>query len=164
MDMKNRWAGVMLICLIALFVATFFANLIAEAIPHSEDEAAYLFQAQVLAENQLTVATPPVANAFWSPFVLDYNDRRFGKYPLGWPLLLSLGVRLNAAWGVNVLLGAASLGLIAAIGFCFYRTEKNGTFVGLLAAGLGLVTPAWLFQSGLLLSHAASMFWVAGAR
>lgn len=158
---KFRWPGVIVIALVAIVAAALFARFISGPLPHSEDEAAYLFQAQVFAQNRLTVPTPPLADAFWSPFVLDYNGHRFGKYPPGWPLLLSLGVRLNAPWLVNALLGVASLVVVAMLGFYAYRPPREATAVGLLAAGLGLVTPAWLFQSGLMLSHAASMAWVA---
>ncbi len=156
-----RWPGVVIITLTAVIAAGLFARFTNSAIPHSEDEAAYLFQAQVFAQNRLTAPTPPLPDAFWSPFVLDYNGRRFGKYPPGWPLLLSVGLRLHAPWLINALLGAASLAMIALLGFCYYRPHHEATLVGLLAAGLGLVTPAWLFQSGLLLSHAASMAWAA---
>jgi 4-amino-4-deoxy-L-arabinose transferase-like glycosyltransferase len=68
--------------------------------------------------------------------------------------LLSLGVRLRAPWLVNSLLGSLTLALIAGLGRSYY-----GTGVGLLAAGLGLATPGFLFLSGSLLSHPASLFW-----
>ena len=104
------------------------------------------------------VSTPANDQAFWTPFVVDYNGLRFGKYPPGWPLLLSLGVRINAPWLVNALLGVVSLGLIGWLGRCFYEPR-----LGLLAAGLGLVTPGFLFLSSSLLSHSASLFWATAA-
>ncbi|GAB4443632.1 MAG: hypothetical protein Kow0031_25920 [Anaerolineae bacterium] len=154
-----RWLGVAAIALTAFAAAALFAHAISGPVPHSEDEAAYLFQAQLFAQNRLTAPTPPLADAFWSPFVLDSNGHRFGKYPPGWPMLLSLGVRLNAPWLVNALLGAATLAMVALLGFCCYSPPKEATQTGLLAAALGLATPAWLFQSGLMLSHAASLAW-----
>lgn len=143
--------------LIAFVAVLIFAARIARHVPHSEDEVAYLFQAQVFAQNRLSVPTPPLATAFWSPFVLDYHGQRFGKYPIGWPLLLSLGVRVGQPWLVNALLAALTLAGIAWLAQACYRPPG---WLPLLAGGLVLVAPGFLFLSGSLLSHAASLFWV----
>lgn len=185
------------ICLVAFTVIALLSDHIFEHLPHSEDEAAYLFQAKVFAQNHLAAPTPPLRQAFWSPFVVDYQGQRFGKYPPGWPFLLSLGVRLGEPWLVNATLAAITLALIAWLGHCFYNRacpslstpptrsvkpalsltlsqrdrgllacstlsegeELGVRAVGLWAAGLGLVTPSFLFLSGSLLSHTASLFW-----
>jgi len=139
----------------------FLSAQIFEHVPHSEDEVAYIFQAKVFAQNRLTVPTPPNSDAFWSPFVVDYQGQRFGKYHPGWPLLLSLGVRLKAPWLINALLGTLTLVLIAWLGHRYYHNDDNPTtcYLPLIAAGLGLLTPGFLFLSSSLLSHAASLFW-----
>ncbi len=154
------------ICLIAFITITILSDQIFEHVPHSEDEVAYLFQAKVFAQNRLAVPTPQYPQAFWTPFVVDYQGQRFGKYPPGWPFLLSFGVRLNAPWLVNALLGTLTLALIAWLGRCFYYKDPWGcgysrglSRIGLWAAGLGLVTPGFLFLSSSLLSHTASLFW-----
>ncbi|HXV42220.1 MAG TPA: hypothetical protein VEC96_04110, partial [Anaerolineae bacterium] len=144
----------MTICLIAFAAITLVSGRIFEHIPHSEDEVAYLFQAKVFAQNRLAAPTPQQRLAFWTPFVVDYQGQRFGKYPPGWPFLLSFGVRLNAPWLVNAALATCTLALIAWLGHSFYRSS-----IGLWAAGLGLVTPGFLFLSSSLLSHTASLFW-----
>ena len=63
------------------------------------------------------------------PFVIDYQGWRFGKYPLGFPVLLSFGERLGLQNWVNPLIAAWSLWLI-------YRLGKKlfGERTGLLAA------------------------------
>jgi hypothetical protein len=140
-------------------------------VPHSEDEAAYLFQAKVFALNRLAAPTPALADAFWSPFVVDYQGQRFGKYSPGWPFLLSWGVRLGVPWLMNALLGTLTLALLARLGGWLYCCPSpaageglgwgfSGPYIGLGAAGLGLVTPGFLVLSGSLLSHTASLFWV----
>lgn len=187
--------GLIVIYLTAFTVIALLSAQVFEHLPHSEDEAAYLFQAKVFAQNQLAVPTPPLRQAFWSPFVVDYQELRFGKYPPSWPFLLSLGVRLGAPWLVNATLAATTLALIAWLGHCFCGREytslskpptpsvktaltlalsqrERGLLacsplpeglgvraVGLWAAGLGLVTPGFLFLSSSLLSHTASLFW-----
>ncbi|MCB0192510.1 MAG: hypothetical protein KDJ65_11255 [Anaerolineae bacterium] len=157
------WAFITALCLVAFVAITLITQYIFEHVPHSEDEVAYLFQAKVLAQNRLTVPTPVQPQAFWSPFVVDYENRRFGKYPIGWPLLLSLGVRIGMPWLVNAALATASLALIGLLGCLYYCTNKTDAprrLVPLFAVGLGVVTPGYLFLSSSLLSHTASLFWV----
>ncbi|GAB4531303.1 MAG: hypothetical protein Kow0063_10400 [Anaerolineae bacterium] len=147
------YATLLLICATAFFLAALISQGIFERIPHVEDEAAYLFQAQVFAQGRLKVPTPPYPASYWSPFVLDYQGQRFGKYPPGYPLLLSLGVRVGAGWVVNAVLASATLGLIALSGRYIYSPTT-----GLLAAALGLTCPVFLAMSGTLLSHPTSLF------
>jgi len=61
------------------------------------DESAYLFQAKALQGGQLSVEAPSViiANTEWRKALsfdhhIIHQGRWFGKYPPGWPLLLSL--------------------------------------------------------------------------
>lgn len=143
-----------LICLAAFWAIRLISAHILEHVPHSEDEVAYIFQARVFAENRLSVPTPELASLFWSPFVVDYQGQRFGKYPPGWPLLLSLGVRAGAPWLANALLAVLTLAMVGWLGRSLY-----GPKTGLAAAGLGLLTPGFLILSASLLSHAASLFW-----
>src|SRR5688572_22943905 len=78
-----------------------------ERYPHLEDEVAYLFQAQILARGHLVIDSPSPKQAFWEPFVVDHSTgTRFGKYSLGWPALLALGVMLGQSWIVNAFLAA----------------------------------------------------------
>ncbi len=152
-DPKIRWAAAA-ICVIAFVVIAILSDRVFERVPHSEDEVAYLFQAKVFAHNRLSVPTPPNDQAFWSPFVIDYQGQRFGKYPPGWPLLLSLGVRLDAPWLVNAFLAVLTLILLLSLGNCIY-----GAPMGVWAAGLAVLTPGFLFLSSSFLSHSASLFW-----
>jgi 4-amino-4-deoxy-L-arabinose transferase-like glycosyltransferase len=160
--------GLITLCLLAFAAIALISAQIFEYVPHSEDEVAYLFQAKVFAENRLAAPTPAYRQAFWTPFVVDYQGQRFGKYSPGWPLLLSLGVRLKAPWLVNALLATFTLALIAWLGERFYSQDSRcqpdtrsltRKSPGLWAAGLGLVTPVFLFLSSSLLSHTASLFW-----
>jgi 4-amino-4-deoxy-L-arabinose transferase-like glycosyltransferase len=103
---------------------------------------------RLLADGHLKIPSPPQAKSFLVPFVVDYEGERFGKYPPGWPAVLSLGVRLGLRAWVNPLL--AGLGA-----WLTYRLGKRlfGELVGLLAQGLTLTSPFFLMNSGSLLSH-----------
>ncbi len=151
------WAAVLLlICAASLLLIALISQGIFERVPHVEDEAAYLFQAQVFAQGRLSVPTPRYPASYWSPFVIDYQGQRFGKYPPGYPLLLSLGVRARMPWIVNALLGSLALWFIAQLGREIYSPTT-----GLLAAALGLTCPVFLAQSSSLLAHATSLFLTA---
>ncbi|MBN2499781.1 MAG: glycosyltransferase family 39 protein, partial [Anaerolineales bacterium] len=134
--------------LIAVIAAYLVADRVFERMPHLEDEIAFVWQAQVSARGDLTVPSPPEEDSFTVGFVIDKDGRRFGKYPLGWPALLSIGLRLGLRAWVNPLL--AGLGV-----WLTYRLVKRLTseIVALLAAGLTLTSPFFLINSGSLLSH-----------
>jgi 4-amino-4-deoxy-L-arabinose transferase-like glycosyltransferase len=144
-----------LVCALG-FLATAAVSLFAfERLAHLEDEVAYLFQARTMAMGHLTVPSPAEPGAFWTPFVLDHQGQRFGKYPPGWPAVLALGVLAGAPWLVNPLLAAVALYLVYRLGETLYDR-----WTGLLAATLGLASPLFLVLSGSFLSHLASVVWL----
>jgi hypothetical protein len=124
------------------------AWLVFEAVPHLEDEIAYVWQAEVIARGKISVPSPPHEKSFLVPFVVDYEGERFGKYPLGWPAVLALGVLSGARLLVNPLLAGLGVWLTYILGKRVFSPP-----VGLLAAGLTIVSPFFLMNSGSLLSH-----------
>lgn len=138
----------LVLSLISILVAYYVTEKYFEGIPHLEDEIAYVWQAKAIAGGRLTVESPPEAKSFLVPFVVDYNSQRFGKYPLGWPALLAIGVKLGIRPWINPLM--AGLGV-----WLTYRLGKKlmGEAVGLLAVVLTLTSPFFLLNSGSLLSH-----------
>jgi hypothetical protein len=137
-----------LLSLIAVLVCYWIGVGVFESMAHLEDEYAYLWQAQAITRGQLTLPTPPDQHSFLIPFVVDYNGHRFGKYPPGWPVVLAFGEAFGLRSLVNALLAGFGIWLT-------YRLGKKtfGETVGLLAAGLTLVSPFFLMNSGSLLSH-----------
>lgn len=136
------------ISLLAVVVTAWISLHIFEGIAHLEDEFAYIWQAQVIARGELVTPSPPEPKSFLVPFVVDYHGQRFGKYPLGWPVVLSLGERLGLRWLVNPLLAGLGVWLTYRLG-----SKILGKTVGLLAAALTLSSPFFLMNSGGLLSH-----------
>jgi hypothetical protein len=138
----------LILSLIGVLVTYIVTMRVFEAVPHIEDEIAYVWQAQAAARGRLTVPVPPDPDSFLVPFVVDYNGQRFGKYPPGWPALLAIGVRLGLRSWVNPLLAGLGVWLTYRLGKCAFSEV-----VGLLAAGLTLTSPFFLMNSGSLLSH-----------
>ncbi len=160
-----RWltadALALLMALAATAACAWVAWNIFEAIPHLEDEFAHLWQAEVMADGRIYLESPPAPRSFLVPFVVDYEGRRFGKYPPGWPAALSLGVRAGVPWLVNPILAGLSAWLIYRLGS---KVFTRG--IGLMAEGLSLLSPMLLMLSGSLMGHnlslfLASAFWLA---
>ncbi len=134
--------------LLTVIVTGWISLHIFEGIAHLEDEFAYIWQAQVMARGELTTPTPPDGKSFLVPFVIDHAGQRFGKYPLGWPAMLSLGERIGLRGLVNPLLAGLAVWLTYRLG-----QKTLGATVGLIAAGLTLTSPFFLMNAGALLSH-----------
>ncbi|MFN2194794.1 MAG: hypothetical protein ACK2UW_01555 [Anaerolineales bacterium] len=160
MSLADRFA--LLLSALAVGLSALVGARIYENIPHLEDEIAYVWQARLAAENKLMLPTPTHASSFMVPFVVDYQGQRFGKYPPGWPAVLSLGVRAGARAWVNPLLAGLAVWLTYLLG-----KKVFGETVGLLGAGLMTVSPFFLLNTGSLLSHplglvlttAFALFW-----
>jgi hypothetical protein len=147
-DMCRSDRIALLFSLVAVLLSSLVTEKVFENMPHLEDEIAYAWQAQVIAHGQLSIASPKDAHSFFVPFVVDYQGRRFSKYPLGWPILLAVGVGLGVRGLVNPLLAGLGVWLIYLLG-----RRLAGPFASLLAAGLTLTSPFFLLNSGSLLSH-----------
>lgn len=155
--MKHANRIALLLSLLAILAGYLVSDRVFERLAHIEDEMAYLWQAQVIAKDMLTLPSPAEPKSFLVPFVIDYNGQRFGKYPLGWPVLLSIGIRLGAHYLVNPLLAGLGVWLT----YCLGKAVFNET-VGLVAAGLTLTSPFFLMNSGSLLSHPFGLVLSAG--
>ncbi|MBI4769242.1 MAG: glycosyltransferase family 39 protein, partial [Chloroflexi bacterium] len=113
---------------------------------------AELFQARVFATGRLYLPSPPAAESFAVPFVLDYHGRRFSKYPPGHAALLAAGVLLGDPWLINPLLGAIGLALTHAL-----ARRLAGRRAAEWAVWLGAVSPFYIMTAGTLGQHPASL-------
>ncbi len=134
--------------IIAVLAAYLVADRVFNFMPHIEDEMAYVWQAQVLTIGKVMLPSPPDPKSILVPFVVDYHGNRFGKYPLGWPIVLALGLLLHARDWVNPILGGLGVWLTYLLGKKVFDER-----VGLLAALLTVTSPFFLMNSGSLLSH-----------
>ncbi len=155
--MKRTLAYHHLFALLLAFTSFFLTALISrtvyERLPHLEDELAYLFQARTLARGDLVIESPTPARPFWQPFVIDHNGQRFGKYPLGWPLLLAGGEAAGQPWVVNAFLSALTVALVYRLGREIFNPDT-----GVFAAGLTAFSPIALLLNGTLMGHTAALF------
>lgn len=141
------------LAILAALASAWVADRVYERIPHLEDEMANLWQAEVMAEGQVYQPSPPMPRSFLVPFVVDYGGHRFGKYPPGWPAVLSLGARAGAPWLVNPILAGLTAWLVYRLG-----SRIAGRGVGLLAEVLTATSPIFLMLSGSLMGHSLGLF------
>lgn len=136
------------ISLMAIIATLAVAERVFERVPHIEDELCYVWQAKAIAGGDYILPSPQCPGCFMVPFVIDYDGQRFGKYPLGWPVMLSFGVRLGARDLVNPLLA----GLAVWLTYLLVR-KLTDEKTALLAAVLTLLSPFFLMNAATLLSH-----------
>lgn len=145
--------GLVLVLILFCFgMSAFVSREVFHGLPHLEDEIAYLYQARIFAGGQVVVDTPEPRRSFWQPFVVDYDGRRFGKYTIGYPLALALGVLMGAWWVVNALGACLSVALVYRLGGEIFNRD-----VGVIGAGLLAFSPMALLLNGTLMPHALAL-------
>jgi 4-amino-4-deoxy-L-arabinose transferase-like glycosyltransferase len=144
---------VLLLIFTSFFLSALVSERVFERLPHLEDEMAYLWQAKALAHGQTVLTLPQPVRPFWQPFVVDRFGKRFGKYSLGWPGILAIGVLLGQTWVVNAFLGALTVALTYRLG-----REIFGADTGLIAAALVAFSPMALLLNGTLMGHTSALF------
>ncbi|HRF97187.1 MAG TPA: hypothetical protein PLZ51_18390, partial [Aggregatilineales bacterium] len=113
----HQWMVVAL--MLTSFITTWLvSDRVFEHLPHLEDEVAYLFQARLFERGDLVINAPDPTLAYWQPFVIidGKTDHKFGKYSIGYPALMSLGIQLGGIWLINAFSSMLSVGLVYKIG------------------------------------------------
>ena len=146
------WAIAALLGLFATALSAWLCWRVFEGIPHVTDGVAYAFQARVFASGRIYLPPPPVPEAFNIGNVVLSKDRWAGKYPPGFPALLSLGYLLHVPGLVNpLLLGLAVFGVYR-LGRTLYDVPT-----GLLGAFLLALSPFALILGATFLSHVPAL-------
>lgn len=80
--------------------------------PFCMDEYNYWYQAKIFAAGHVFLPAKAAFSPLFEKYMLFHDGKLFSKFPPGFPLLLSLGIKFNVAGLINPLLSAASLLLI----------------------------------------------------
>jgi hypothetical protein len=147
---------------VAAFVATGLSAFLSLAFyggrPHFSDEVSYAFQARVFAAGLPWLAPPPVPEAFESDGVILKQGRWMSRYPPGFPLLLSAGVRAGVPWFVNPLAFGVGVFLLFRLGRSLF-----GDDAALAGAILFALSPFANTMSASFMSHTSSAASAVGA-
>jgi hypothetical protein len=125
----------------------------------TDDEHTYRFIAQTLRTGALTAPSPGTdLDFFREQFVVLTADARYGKYPIGHPLLLAAGLAIGAESWVGPALTAMVVALVYAVGAMLFDRRA-----GLVAALLVATSPQVILTGATYLSQpAATVFLLAG--
>ncbi|MBI9044518.1 MAG: hypothetical protein JEZ06_08535 [Anaerolineaceae bacterium] len=153
MNKSDRLA--LLLSILSVFLSYLVTVLVFEGIPHLEDEITYVWQARLINYGHIKIDSPICPKCFLQPFVIDFQGSRFGKYPLGWPAMLSIAIKLGLRQFINPLLAGFSTWLTYLLGKRLFDVKT-----AFLAVFLQVFSPFFLILSGSLLSHTWSLFLV----
>lgn len=122
----------------------------------TDDENAYVFQAKIIEKGKILAPPPPVEKSFDNWFIIT-KDVFTGKYTLGFPFLLALGLRIaGICYLIPVLLAVATISLFFLVGRELYDSQT-----GLIACVILACSPFFIFNSSNLLSHASNLFFLS---
>ena len=119
------------------------------------DTVSYLFQAKLFARGKICAEAPPEFGFSSSPHINILNGKWYSKYPFGNALMLTLGVFVKAPW----LIPALATGLAIVLLYLIVR-EVYDSKVALLAAVLGLISPATLGMGSTWFSEPVSRLYL----
>jgi hypothetical protein len=157
-ELKMRWRArntsrlPRMVALWVVAVASLLAWVVLERMPHMPDEVAYIFQAKYLAAGKLYLPMPPDAKALYMDFTIADGTKWYCAVPLGWPLVLAVGMWLGVPWLVNPLLG----GLVILLAHALVRRLYDRDIADATALLLG-ASPWLLFMSANFMAHTASL-------
>jgi hypothetical protein len=141
------WGAALWVVVVSSLLCVF----VLDAMPHVEDEVAYIFHAKTISLGRLWLPPPPDAVAFFCEYV-NTRDKWYSAMLGGWPFVFALGFLLGAPWLINPLLGG--LGVVLA-----HRLVKQmyGAAMADGAALLLAASPWLLFISASFMPHATSL-------
>ncbi|MEP6730332.1 MAG: hypothetical protein ABJE10_06830 [bacterium] len=126
--------------------------------PAVGDEFALRWQALLLRSGRLFAQSELHSEFFSTTETLDTSGRWFSQFPMGWPAVLSIGVRFGVPWLINPLF--AGLGAVAVYQFVRAVDDEITARVTTLLFAL---SPFVLFMAGSQMTHTAALalLWMA---
>ncbi|MBN2053682.1 glycosyltransferase family 39 protein [bacterium] len=123
--------------------------------PRVFDSFNYLFQARNFALGQLYASIPPARELFQFPFIMMYNGHWFGSVYPGHSFFLALGILVGLPWLVNPVMATLTLWRTYSLGRLLFSPAT-----AVIALLLGVLSPFFLYQSAIFMSHPTAAFLV----
>ena len=142
---------------IAATVLVLSTNFLLRETEVTDDENTFDFQAHTLLLGRVVNPPPPVANSFQNVFIINDGRQWVGKYTLGHPLVLAIGMALGSRYLLTITLSVLTLLLVYFISLKLYG-NKN---LALLTLCFGAVSPFFYLVSSSRLSHTTTAFFLA---
>jgi hypothetical protein len=154
--MLTNSKAITVICLLGIILSVVLSRLYFRFSYFEPDTVSYSFQAKLFARGKLSFEAPPEYGFSSSPHINILNGKWYSKYPFGNALMLTLGEFVNAHWLIPALVTGLALLLLYLI-----VLETYGKRVAILAASLGLISPATLGMGCTWFSEPVSRFYLA---
>ncbi|MBN1405781.1 MAG: glycosyltransferase family 39 protein [Candidatus Omnitrophica bacterium] len=139
----------MSVALISVTILACIAVFVLQDFPNSSDEYVAIYQAKTFLRGRLWNEPHPMRHFFAFYWILSRNNKQFGMYLPGWPLLLTLALTVKLPlFLVNPLLGTLSLFAVFLLGKRIYD-EKTA----LLAVIIILLSSFFLINSASYFTH-----------
>jgi hypothetical protein len=145
------------VMLAALTVIVLCITIVFHGTELTDDENVYLFQARTLLLARTTNPPPPVQASFDDVFLINDGRQWSGKYNLGHPAVIALGLLAGSRYAATVVLSILTIPLVYVIA----RKLEWKRRTALLAAGLLAISPFFYLVSSSLLSHTTAGFALA---
>lgn len=129
-----------------------------DGFPNSADEYAYLFQAQTYAKGKLWEKPHDLEEFFTFNHIAQKEGVRAGRFPPGWPLLLSTAFYL----GIPALLINPMLALIAMVVFYAFAQRFYSPPVAVWATLSLALTSYFIFNAASFFSHISCLLMTLG--
>jgi hypothetical protein len=151
-------ATVLVLAIAVFALAAGLGRWVLDPWPHIFDEVGYWFQARAFAGGELSFRAPePGLEPFFpSEWIVTHQGRWFSTYPLGFPLLLAIGLRLGVPSLVNPAIGAVTIVVIYRL---MLRLTSHAK--ALAAVILCALSPFYLFMCASFMSHPALLLFNA---
>jgi hypothetical protein len=133
------------VILIAFFVLQQF--------PNSSDEYVYVYQAETLSRGKFFNEAPPVEEAFNFNHIAHKDGISVGRFPPGWPLVMSVFLFL----GIPAALANPLIGIITMIVFYYMSLKIYNPHVALWGLVLLICSSFFILNSASFFSHASCL-------
>ncbi|MAE63520.1 MAG: hypothetical protein CMJ18_04550 [Phycisphaeraceae bacterium] len=152
----RRWLAFAIV--VPVVLAAVMCRFALEGIAHFSDALTYLIQGRMLMAGDMVMPTPDHEDLFrHSMFFVAVDGRFFGKYPLGWPLIVGIFDHLRVGYLANATL--VGFGAFLTHRLARQLTSRRAALIAALLVGLS----PWLWFTGAnFSSHAASMCALTG--
>jgi hypothetical protein len=142
-----------LLILVAGISTVVVAIAVLQQFPNSSDEYVYLYQAETLRAGKLYYNAPPVEESFGFNHIAHKDGISVGRFPPGWPLVLSLFLFL----GIPAALANPLLAVISLVVFYRVASKVYSHHLALWGLVLLICSGFFIFNSGSFFSHTACM-------
>jgi hypothetical protein len=150
---RNRWMTRALILFSFVMITVVVATVGLEQFPNSADEFVYLFQAEQLSDGKFWDEVHPVPDFFEFHHLAQKDGKWVGRFPPGWPLLLSIAYVLHIPpFLINMLLGFLAAVLMFKLASRLYDER-----IALWSTIAMVFSSFFIFNAATFFSHVASL-------